>query len=78
MSARGSSSRSGALMCPKRAISVTKARRTGLVLRPLAETVRDVLADLRARPASRTLRAGLTSENEARLLATWRRNPSGS
>jgi len=61
-----------------RNVSNAKARRTGLVLRPLAETVRDVLADLRARPASRTLRAGLTSENEARLLATWRRNPSGS
>jgi len=54
-----------------RNVSNQKSRRAGLALRPLAETVHDVLAEYRARPASRTLRAGLTPENEARLLATW-------
>ncbi len=56
-----------------RNVSNAKAKAAGLVLRPLAETVRDVLAEYRARPASRTLRAGLAPENEERLLAAWRR-----
>jgi 2'-hydroxyisoflavone reductase len=49
-------------------VSNAKARATGLTLRPLADTVRDTLAEFRTRPADYTLRAGLEPEREAELL----------
>ncbi len=49
-----------------------KARAAGLRLRPLAKTVADTLAWDRARPQDAALRAGMTAEREAELLALWR------
>lgn len=53
------------------AIDNTKARAAGLVLRPLAATLADTLAEFRTRPPDRTLRAGLSLEREAALLEAW-------
>jgi 2'-hydroxyisoflavone reductase len=51
----------------------------GLTFRPVAETARDTLAWFRTLPAERQgkLRAGLTAEREAKLLAAWK-TPSPS
>jgi len=49
-----------------------RARATGLRIRSLAETVRDVLVEYRHREEKRPLRAGLSPEREAELLAAWR------
>ncbi len=43
----------------------------GLRFRPLAETVRETLAWHATRPADTTLRAGLSPDREAELLALW-------
>jgi 2'-hydroxyisoflavone reductase len=48
-----------------------RALATGLTLRPLLETARDVHADVRARASDYTMRAGLSPEREAELLAAW-------
>ena len=53
--------------------SITKALETGLTFRSLGETARDTLAWFKTLPAERqkTLKAGLTPEREAEVLATW-------
>ncbi len=48
-----------------------RAVRAGLRLRPLADTIADILAEYRARPPERTLRAGLAPDREAALLRAW-------
>jgi 2'-hydroxyisoflavone reductase len=55
-------------------IRVDRALFRGLTFRPLAETVRDTLDWWEALPETRTLnmRAGLTAEREAEVLAAWR------
>jgi 2'-hydroxyisoflavone reductase len=55
------------------AVSVERALAKGLTYRPLADTVRDLMAWHRARPAERqqNLRAGLKPEREAEVLAAW-------
>lgn len=58
--------------------SNARARATGLTLRPLAETIADTLAEYRGRPPERTLRAGLSAEREAELLARWSRERDAS
>ncbi len=50
---------------------VSQALATGLHLRPLAETMRDTLAE-----ATLVDGVGLTAEREAALLAAWHANPS--
>lgn len=52
--------------------SVERAKRAGLAIRPLRETVRDTLRWYLARPEAerQKLKAGLTVEREAELLAT--------
>ena len=52
--------------------SVERAKRAGLAIRPLRETVRDTLRWHLARPEAerQKLKAGLTVEREAELLAT--------
>ena len=52
-------------------IENAKARASGLVLRPLAETIADILAEYRTRSPERTPRAGLAPEREAALLRAW-------
>lgn len=53
-----------------------RARAFGLALRPLAETVRDILSEYRARPQNRPMRAGLASERESFLLRAWHAHSS--
>jgi 2'-hydroxyisoflavone reductase len=53
-------------------VSNAKAVAAGLRLRPLHETVRDVLAEFATRPPGRELRAGLAPEREAALLEALR------
>lgn len=55
-------------------VSGERARAAGLYNRPTRETARDTLSWWRTLPAERTaaLRAGLTPEAEADLLAAWR------
>jgi 2'-hydroxyisoflavone reductase len=52
---------------------MTRARKTGLRSRPLAETVRDTLSWFQSLPAERQgkLRAGLDPQKEATTLAEW-------
>lgn len=50
----------------------TKAVTAGLSLRPLAETIRDILAWDRTRPTVAGRRAGMAPEREAQLLEQWR------
>jgi 2'-hydroxyisoflavone reductase len=57
-------------------VSNERARATGLRIRPVLETVRDVLDELRARPPERTLRAGLDPDFEERLLRAWHVGPA--
>jgi 2'-hydroxyisoflavone reductase len=58
------------------AIPIQRARATGLVFRPLEETIADTLAWERTRPADRTWKAGLDPSREAGLLDAWRCRPS--
>jgi 2'-hydroxyisoflavone reductase len=51
------------------AVDIGKAVGSGLAFRPLIDTVRDTLTWARARPADYALRAGLSAEREAALLA---------
>jgi 2'-hydroxyisoflavone reductase len=44
----------------------------GLTFRPLADTARDTLAWFKAQPPERQkLKAGLSAEREAEVLAAW-------
>jgi 2'-hydroxyisoflavone reductase len=54
---------------------INRALAKSLTFRPLAETARDTLAWFRSLPQDRQskLRAGLTPEREAELLAQWRK-----
>jgi 2'-hydroxyisoflavone reductase len=54
--------------------SIRRALAAGLTYRPLAATAADTLAWFRTQPAERQakLRAGLTPEREAEVLAKWR------
>jgi 2'-hydroxyisoflavone reductase len=54
-------------------INIQRALAKGLTFRPLAETARDTLAWFKAQPAERRakLKAGLTPEREAEVLAAW-------
>ena len=54
-------------------ISIQRALAQGLTFRPLAETARDTLAWFTSQPAERQakLKAGLTPEREAAVLAAW-------
>jgi 2'-hydroxyisoflavone reductase len=53
------------------AVSIEKALSAGLTFRPLAQTASATLAWESTRPAAREWRAGLTAEDEARLLKAW-------
>ena len=55
-----------------RRVDVSKAVMAGLTFRPIAQTVQDTLAWDHARPPNVPLKAGLTREREAALLALWR------
>jgi 2'-hydroxyisoflavone reductase len=54
---------------------IARALAKGLTFRPLAETARDTLAWFKSLPQDRQskLRAGLTPEREAEVLAQWRK-----
>ena len=54
---------------------IDKALGKGLIFRPLAETARDALAWFESRPQDRQskMRAGLTPEREAEVLAAWKK-----
>jgi 2'-hydroxyisoflavone reductase len=56
-------------------ISNKRALAKGLTFRPLAETARDTLAWFKSQPQDRQskLRAGLTPEREAEVLAAWKK-----
>ncbi len=58
-------------------VSSGRAEAKGLRFRKLADTIADTLAWHRQRPEDqqRTLRAGLTTEREAELLASWKAAP---
>ncbi len=53
--------------------SADKALAAGLTIRPVEETIRDTLAWFRSLPQERqdTLRAGMSAEKEAAVLAAW-------
>jgi 2'-hydroxyisoflavone reductase len=55
--------------------NITRALAKGLTFRPLAETARDTLAWFKSQPQDRQskLRAGLTPDREAEVLAQWRK-----
>jgi 2'-hydroxyisoflavone reductase len=55
------------------AVSIKRALDKGLTFRPLAETARDTLTWFQAQPKERQakLRAGLSPEREAEVLADW-------
>ena len=55
------------------AVSIQRALAKGLTFRPLAETARDTLAWFKSQPQERQkkLKAGLTKEREAEVLAAW-------
>ncbi len=55
--------------------SITRALSKGLTFRPLADTARDTLAWFKSLPQDRQskLRAGLTAEREAEVLAAWKK-----
>ncbi len=61
-------------------ISNAKAIATGLKFRPVRDTVADTLAWFRTLPPERqsTLRAGLSAEREAKVLAAWQGRGKGS
>lgn len=53
-------------------ISIQKAVAQGLTFRPLADTARDTLAWFKAQPPERQkLKAGISTEREAEVLASW-------
>lgn len=52
-------------------VDCRKARAHGLRFRPLLDTISDTLEWHATRPADATLRAGLSTEREATLLAAW-------
>jgi len=52
-------------------VNCQKALEAGLTFRPLTDTIRDTLAWHHQRPADYSLRAGLSAEREAALLAKW-------
>jgi 2'-hydroxyisoflavone reductase len=54
---------------------IDRALAKGLTFRPLAETARDTLAWFKSQPQDRQskLRAGLTPDREAEVLAQWRK-----
>ena len=56
-------------------ISIKRALEKGLTFRPLAVTARDTLAWFKAQPKERQekLRAGITAEREAEVLAAWKK-----
>src|SRR5882724_11231470 len=60
--------------------SISRALAKGLTFRPLADTARDALAWFKSLPQDRQskLRAGLTPEREAEVLAAWRKKKAGS
>jgi 2'-hydroxyisoflavone reductase len=55
--------------------NISRALAKGLTFRPLADTARDTLAWFKSLPQDRQskLRAGLTSEREAEVLAAWKK-----
>ncbi len=58
-------------------INVAKAIAKGLTFRPLATTARDTLAWFKSQPAERQkLKAGITAEREAEVLAAWHKRAS--
>jgi 2'-hydroxyisoflavone reductase len=64
-------------------INCSKAWGTGLVFRPLADTIRDTLAWDRTRSADVVRAAGLSPERERTVLAAWhakesQRSPRGA
>jgi 2'-hydroxyisoflavone reductase len=54
--------------------SIDKAQKAGLTYRPLSSTARDTLSWFEQQPADRQamLKAGLSAEHEAKLLALWK------
>jgi 2'-hydroxyisoflavone reductase len=60
--------------------SIRRALAAGLTYRPLATTAADTLAWFRTQPAARQakLRAGLTAEREAEVLAKWKASPGAA
>jgi 2'-hydroxyisoflavone reductase len=57
-------------------ISIQRALAKGLTFRPLADTARDTLAWFKSQSAERQakLKAGLTPEREAEVLAAWKKH----
>jgi 2'-hydroxyisoflavone reductase len=55
--------------------NISRALAKGLTFRPLGDTARDTLAWFKSLPQDRQshLKAGLTSEREAEVLATWKK-----
>ena len=55
------------------AVSIQRALEKGLTFRPLAVTARDTVAWFKSRPKERQekMKAGITSEREAEVLAAW-------
>jgi 2'-hydroxyisoflavone reductase len=53
--------------------NISRALAKGLTFRPLADTARDTLAWFKSQKPDRQakLRAGLTAEREAEVLAAW-------
>jgi 2'-hydroxyisoflavone reductase len=62
------------------AISIRRALAKGLTFRPLAETARDTLAWFKTLPQDRQshLKAGLSPEREAEVLAAWKKQKAVS
>ncbi len=58
--------------------SIDRALDAGLAFRDLEETARDTLAWAESRPADYEMRAGLSPEKEAALLAAWEARASAS
>jgi nucleoside-diphosphate-sugar epimerase len=59
------------------AVDVARAMRAGLRFRPLADTVRDLLAWDATRPRDHEMRAGLTTDREEALLRAWHGRSEG-
>ena len=59
-------------------ISIQRALAKGLTFRPLAATARDTLEWFKSQPAERQakLKAGLSPEREAEVLAAWHKRPT--
>jgi 2'-hydroxyisoflavone reductase len=57
------------------AVDISKALNSGLVFRPISNTVQDTLVWANSRPADHTWRAGLTPEREQQLLTAWLNRP---